>query len=74
MTALSLNQLQHRYRDKKLKLGWKRIQIWKLDENNKEISQCIKQGSSLANNSKDEQNLVDEIMKHSNKLLKDIPL
>ena len=74
MTALSSSQLQNRYREQKLKLGWKRVQIWKLDEKDKNVRQRVQQGTSIANSSQDEQHLVDDITKYSDKLLKDIPL
>ena len=74
MTALTMNQIQHNYRERKQKLGWKRIQIWKLDDTNLEVKKRVKKGALLANISLDEKKLLEDLSTYTDKSLKNIPL
>ena len=74
MTALTMHEIQHNYRERKQKSGWRRIQIWRLDETNKQVKMRIKMGAKLINQTQDEASLVKKLSMYSHKMLQDIPL
>jgi hypothetical protein len=74
MTTLTMHEIQHNYRERKHKTGWKRIQIWKLDETNRQVRERIQIGAKIANQSQDDIKLVDEISAYTHASLQDIPL
>ena len=74
MSALTINQIQHNYKERKLNSGWKRVQIWKLDDTNTKVRARIKSGAQLANQSAQEKDLIDELSVYTHNMLKDIPL
>lgn len=73
MTTLTMNQIQANYRNKKYESGWKRVQIWKLDETNVNVKKQIKIGAHLANQPQDDARLIEEISKYTHDMLQDIP-
>ena len=70
MAALTVREVQKNYMERKEKSGWKRIQIWKLDEKNNNVQLKIKLGAQLTNQSKNETELMDELIKYNNEMLK----
>ncbi len=72
MATLTVREVQKNYMERKEKSGWKRIQIWKLDEKNKNVQLKIKLGAQLTNQSKNETELMDELTKYNDEMLKDI--
>lgn len=72
MATLTMSEIQKNYTERKEKSGWKRIQIWKLDEKNKDIQAKIKLGAQLINQSTNEKQLIDELTKYNDEMLKDI--
>ena len=68
------NEIQREYNTRKIQTGYKRIQIWKLDENNKFVQQRIKIACMKINQSTNENNLIDEISAYTHDLLQDTPL
>jgi hypothetical protein len=74
MTSLTMNQIQHNYKERKQKAGWKRIQIWKLDDTNERVRERIKSGAKLANQTKHDKELIDELSAYTHAMLQDIPL
>ncbi len=72
MATLTVREVQKNYMERKEKAGWKRIQIWKLDEKNKNVQLKIKFGAQLTNQSKNETELMDELTKYNDEMLKDI--
>ena len=70
MATLTVREVQKNYMETKEKSGWKRIQIWKLDEKNKNLQLKIKSGAQLTSQSKNETELMDELIKYNNEMLK----
>jgi hypothetical protein len=48
------------------------VQIWKLNEENKEVQLKIKLGVQLINQSKNEIELIDKLTEYNDKMVKDI--
>lgn len=72
MATLTMREVQKNYLERKEKTGWKRIQIWKLDEKNKSVQARVKLGTQLANQSENEKKLMEDLTKYNDKMLKDI--
>ncbi|MFN8770605.1 MAG: hypothetical protein ACK5Z5_05350 [Neisseriaceae bacterium] len=72
MAGLSSREIQRNYVERKEKKGWKRIQIWKIDETNEEVQMRIKLGAQLVNQSEKEKYLMEELTRYNDEMLKGI--
>ena len=70
----SHNEIQQEYKARKIQTGYKRTQIWKLDESNKSVQQRIKIACIKINQNHDEDGLIEEISAYTHNLLQDTPL
>lgn len=68
----SHNEVQRAYKNRKIQTGYKRVQIWRLDENNISVQQRVKIACININQSSNE--IVDEISAYTHSLLQDTPL
>ena len=67
MRNLTMNEIQHRYRDNKIKKGFKRVQLWTMDERSAFVQEQVKKAAKTIK-AKDE----GEVMKWVEHARKDI--
>ncbi len=69
----SSNAAQQKYRERKIHAGYKRVQIWKLDETNDEVKKKIKNACRIIGLS-DEKEISQVMYEYYDQILQDIPL
>ena len=68
------SNVQQEYKNRKLSQGFKRVQIWRLDETNKDVRQRIEYACKKINQQDNGQDLLKEIATYTHDLLQDTPL
>lgn len=64
-------QSQKKYKDRLIHDGFKRVQIWRTDENNERVKERIKRACKIID---EDYELMDEITSYTHNLLQDTPV